>query len=102
VLGRPVEATPGSVWNYNGGGVWLLGLILKRVSGRPLDQLTKDALFEPLAIKGWRWERFPNGHPYASGGLQLRARDLAKLGRLVLDDGVWHGRQTFQAAGSSR
>ena len=97
VLERSVEATPGTAWNYTGGGVWLLGLILKKVSGRPLDQFTKEALFEPLGIKEWEWQRFPNGDAYTSGGLQLRPRDLAKLGQLVLDDGVWHGRQIVSA-----
>jgi CubicO group peptidase (beta-lactamase class C family) len=93
VLEGPVEAAPGTAWNYNGGGVWLLGLILKKVSGLPLDQFAKEALFEPLGIKDWAWEQFSKGDPYASGGLQLRPRDLAKLGQLVLDNGVWQGRQ---------
>src|SRR6516225_7917676 len=93
VLQRSVEAAPGTAWNYNGGGVWLLGLILKKVARLPLDQFAKEALFEPLGIKDWAWERFSSGDPYASGGLQLRPRDLAKLGQLVLDDGVWQGRQ---------
>jgi CubicO group peptidase (beta-lactamase class C family) len=93
VLERSVEAAPGSAWNYNAGGVWLLGRILQKVSGQPLDQLTKEALLEPLGITDWAWEHFSNGNPYASGGLQLRPRDLAKLGQLVLDDGVWQGRR---------
>jgi CubicO group peptidase (beta-lactamase class C family) len=97
VLARLLQAAPGAVWNYNGGGVWLLGLILQKVSGRPLDQFAKEALFEPLGIKDWAWERFPNSDPYTSGGLQLRPRDLAKLGQLVLDDGVWQGQQIVSA-----
>jgi CubicO group peptidase (beta-lactamase class C family) len=48
-------------------------------------------------MKDWEWQRFPNGHPYTSGGLRLRPRDLAKLSQLVLDDGVWHGRQIVSA-----
>jgi CubicO group peptidase (beta-lactamase class C family) len=98
VLERSVEAAPGTVWNYNGGGVWLLGLILRTVSGQPLDELTQKALFEPLGITDWEWQRFPNGDPGTSGGLRLRPRDLAKLGQLVLDDGVWDGRQIVSAA----
>ena len=99
VLERSVEAMPGTVWNYNDGGVWLLGLILQKVSGQSLDQFTKAALFEPLGIKNWECERFLNDHPYASGGLRLRPRNLAKLGQLVLDDGVWQGRQIVSAGG---
>ena len=63
VLARSVEATPGTAWNYNSGGVWLLGRILKKVSGLPLDQFAKEALFEPLGIRDWGWERLPNGDP---------------------------------------
>jgi CubicO group peptidase (beta-lactamase class C family) len=97
VLERSVRAAPGTAWNYNGGDVWLLGLILKKVAGLPLDQFAKEALLEPLRIKDWAWERFSNGDPYTSGGLQLRPRDLAKLGQLVLDDGVWQGQQIVSA-----
>src|SRR5213595_1322938 len=35
VLGRSVEATPGTAWNYNGGGVWLLGLVLRKIAEQP-------------------------------------------------------------------
>jgi CubicO group peptidase (beta-lactamase class C family) len=97
VLERSVEASPGTVWNYNGSGVWLLGLILRKVSGQPLDGFAKDALFEPLGIEEWEWGRFPNRDPSTSGGLHLRPRDLAKLGQLVLDNGVWQGRQIVSA-----
>lgn len=97
VLGRSVVAAPGLEWNYNSGGVWLLGLILGKVSGQRLDDLAKASLFEPLGIKDWEWQRFPNGDPYTSGGLRVRPRDLAKLGQLVLDGGSWRGRQIVSA-----
>src|SRR5215831_12847850 len=38
VLARPVETTPGTAWNYNSGGVWLLGPILRKVSGKPIEE----------------------------------------------------------------
>jgi CubicO group peptidase (beta-lactamase class C family) len=97
VLARLPVATPGLVWNYDGGGVWLLSLILRKVSSQPIDDLAKETLFEPLGISDWEWQRFPNGDPYTSGGLRLRPRDLAKLGQLMLDDGAWRGRQIVSA-----
>ena len=97
VLARPVETTPGTAWNYNSGGVWLLGLILRKVSGQPIEEFAKEALLEPLGIQDQVWGRFPNGDAVTSGGLRLRPRDLAKLGQLVLDGGVWHGRQIVSA-----
>jgi CubicO group peptidase (beta-lactamase class C family) len=97
VLARPVEKTPGTEWNYNSGGVWLLGLILRKVSGQPIEDFAREALFEPLGIRDELWGRFPNGDAGTSGGLRLRPRDLAKLGQLVLDGGVWHGRRIVSA-----
>ena len=97
VLARPVKTTPGTAWNYNSGGVWLLGLILTKVSGQPVEEFAKEALLEPLGIKDEVWDRFRNGDAGTSGGLRLRPRDLAKLGQLVLDGGVWHGRQIVSA-----
>ena len=97
VLARPVKTTPGTAWNYNSGGVWLLGLILTKVSGQPIEEFAKEALVEPLGIKDEVWDRFRNGDAGTSGGLRLRPRDLAKLGQLVLNGGVWHGRQIVSA-----
>ena len=48
-------------------------------------------------MQDWEWARFPNGDPSTSGGLHLRPRDMAKLGQLVLDSGVWRGRQIVSA-----
>jgi CubicO group peptidase (beta-lactamase class C family) len=97
VLAQPFAATPGSVWHYNSGGVELLGAILQKVSRQPLDRFAKEALFEPLGIRDWQWARSPNGRFAASWGLWLRPRDLAKIGQLVLDHGVWHGRRIVSA-----
>ena len=97
VLTRPIETTPGTAWNYSSGGVWLLGQILSKVSGKPIEEFAEEALLEPLGIQEEVWDRFPNGDAVTSGGLRLRPRDLAKLGQLVLNGGVWHGRQIVSA-----
>jgi CubicO group peptidase (beta-lactamase class C family) len=97
VLQQPIAATPGTMWDYDSGGVELLGIILKRVAKQPVDQFARQALFEPLGIRHWEWAQFADGNPIASAGLRLRPRDLAKIGQLVLDHGTWDGRQIVSA-----
>ena len=88
VLSRPMVAAPGSRFAYSGGATMLLGAIVERATGRPLDELAGEALFEPLGIERVEWRRHPRwNRPYAYSGLRLAPRSMLKLGRLVLDDG---------------
>jgi CubicO group peptidase (beta-lactamase class C family) len=93
VLAKPIASPPDTVWNYNGGGTDLLGNIIERVSGRPLESFAREALFEPLGISDWEWKKYQNGKVAAAIGVRLRPRDAAKIGQLVLNRGSWNGRQ---------
>jgi CubicO group peptidase (beta-lactamase class C family) len=97
VLEKPVAAPPDTVWNYNGGGIDLLSNVVARVSGKAFDDFAREALFEPLGITDWAWEKYPNGKISAAAGLRLRPRDAAKVGQLVLNGGAWGGRQIVPA-----
>jgi CubicO group peptidase (beta-lactamase class C family) len=97
VLEQPMVAEPGKKWRYNNGVAELVGGVVQKATGRPLDQFANDVLFEPLGITDWEWGRMASGDPGASWGLRLRPRDLAKIGQLILDHGSWHGRQIVSA-----
>lgn len=97
VLEQPLVAEPGAWWHYNNGSAEVVGGILQKATGQPLDQFAKEVLFDPLAITDWEWGRMASGNPGASWGLRLRPRDLAKIGQLVLDNGVWRNRQIVSA-----
>jgi CubicO group peptidase (beta-lactamase class C family) len=98
VLERELVAEPGSVFNYNGGGVALLGEVIARAAGQPLDHFADEVLFKPLDIRRHDWRRDRQGRVTPFGGLRLRPRDMAKIGRLVLDGGRWNDRQIVPAA----
>ena len=98
VLEQPVAAAPGETFNYSGGATALLGRIVEKASGKPLEAFAREALFEPLGIGDLEWVTMPNGAPAAASGLRLRPRDLAKLGHLLLARGQWNGRQVVPAA----
>ncbi len=98
VLSQPVVAPPGEVYNYSGGSAVLIQTILKRATGRGLDELTQDLLFTPLGIAKVEWLRYPaTREPIAASGLRLLPRDFAKIGQLVLTHGIWAGKQIVPA-----
>ncbi|MGD8306996.1 MAG: serine hydrolase, partial [Ignavibacteria bacterium] len=93
ILELEMDAEPGQVFNYGGGNYNLLGDIIQRASGLRLDKFADNNLFEPLGIQeSWWWLIRPD-FVYASGDLALRHRDLAKVGQLYLQNGVWNGEQ---------
>ena len=97
-LAPDMAAAPGKIWNYNSGSTELLGAILKKATGKPVDQLAATLLFAPLGITDFTWYKNPNGRPHAAGGLRLRPRDLAKIGQLILQRGSWNGTQVISSA----
>jgi CubicO group peptidase (beta-lactamase class C family) len=97
VLSKPIAAPPGTQWNYNGGGVDLLGAIIARQSKQPLDVFAREALFAPLGITDFEWQTYQNGRISAAAGLRLRPRDATKIGQLMLNKGAWQGAQIVPA-----
>ena len=80
-------------WHYCTAGVFLLGQIVQRAARQPIDQFMAERLFAPLGISRWEFAKSPSGEIMTGGGLRLRTRDLAAFARLMLDGGLWAGRQ---------
>lgn len=97
-LAAELDDTPGRTYRYSNKAVNLLAGLVHRLSGRPLDRFVADELFRPLGIERFVWMHDPAGTPYAMAGLALRARDLARLGTLVLERGTWNGQRLIDPA----
>jgi CubicO group peptidase (beta-lactamase class C family) len=97
VLGLPATAQPGQEYFYNTGALTLVSAIVRKATGRSLDEFARETLFEPLGITGVEWVRV-KGDSDAGGGLRLRPRDMAKIGQLVLSGGRWNDRQIVSKA----
>src|SRR5215475_6873258 len=92
VLGLAATAPAGQEFFYNTGALTLVSAVIRKATGRPLDEFARATLFEPLGITGVEWNRI-RGDTDAGGGLRLRPRDMAKIGQLVLVGGRWNHRQ---------
>jgi len=93
VLEQPMAQEPGKGFVYNSGATELLSYVITKATGKPADDYAKEHLFGPLGIEDSYWKRTPKGLADTEGGLYLAPRDLAKIGRLYMQDGVWEGKR---------
>jgi CubicO group peptidase (beta-lactamase class C family) len=90
-LSQPMQEPPGSRFYYNSGGSIALGGIVQRASGQTVEAFVNQYLFKPLGITRYKWQSTKKGQYHTGGGLFLSARDLLKIGQMVLNGGVWQG-----------
>jgi CubicO group peptidase (beta-lactamase class C family) len=116
ICDQPLVFAPGTRGSYCTWGFVLLAEILRRVTGRPLEELGKDDLFDPLGMRssafGYPPDRLGRVVPVFDANLELdagmndpavlmmsrgdtgafsTADDLAAFGQMMLDGGALNG-----------
>jgi CubicO group peptidase (beta-lactamase class C family) len=87
----PLDHEPGTHFSYSNVGAELLVGVVQAASGLQLDEFVRERVFRPMGIERYRWYHDPTGAPYGYGGLWLSPHDLARVGEMLLRDGVWRG-----------
>ena len=54
-------------------------------------EFANDNLFEPLKISNVYWFQDDSGLAFGGFGLYLTSREMAKLGQLYAQEGIWNG-----------
>src|SRR5215831_19029904 len=99
---------PGTFYEYNDARINRFALSLLRVFRRPLPDVLKADIMDPIGASGeWRWVPYNNsnvtidgkemwsvsGGTRWGGGLWINSEDLARFGLLILDRGNWNGKR---------
>ena len=102
--------TPGTFWEYNDVRVNRLALSLLRVWNRPLPEVLRTELMDPIgASSTWEWHGYRtslteqggrqvesvSGGGHWGGGFWASTRDHARVGLLLLRQGHWKNRQVL-------
>jgi CubicO group peptidase (beta-lactamase class C family) len=87
---------PGVRFLYNNYNPLLLGIILERTTGMPVAEFLQEHLWTPLGMEfdgSWSLDSKEHGFEKMESGINARAIDFAKFGRLYLNQGWWNGAQ---------
>jgi CubicO group peptidase (beta-lactamase class C family) len=99
VLNQPMAGAPGASFNYNGGNPYLLSALINKKSGQNALDFARKELFEPLGIKSAKWGPVDaQGVTDGEAGLFLSPHDMARIGFLYLQNGMWDGNQIIPSS----
>jgi CubicO group peptidase (beta-lactamase class C family) len=108
---RPLQK-PGSFWEYNDVRINQLSLALLHLFGRPLPDVFRESIMQRIgASDDWRWVGYDNawielngrrvqsvpGGTHWGGGVSISSLDQARVGQLLLDDGLANGERIISA-----
>ena len=80
---------PGQEFHYNSMNSYMLSYLVKKLGGLNLSDFLKTRLFTPLGIEVFDWELSPQGIEKGGWGMYLAPEDMAKIGMLFCQKGVY-------------
>ena len=87
---------PGESFLYNNYHPLLIGIILERATGQPVAEFLEENIWQRIGAEyAASWNLDENGFEKMESGINARAIDFAKIGRLFLNNGQWEGEQVI-------
>ncbi len=86
------RASRGRVFQYSNASTYTAMRVLETRVG-DIEEYVRLRLFVPLGFGDVTWQRCPNGFVLAGEGLALRTDEIARLGVLIRDRGMWGERR---------
>ncbi len=96
LLNKPMLNTPNTSFLYNTGASCFISALINWNTPMNTKDFSNQFLFAPIGIQtqNW-WIQDTKGILHTGGGLKMTARDMARFGLLVLNEGKWDGKQIF-------
>lgn len=95
---EPIVFKPGTHFTYDNAATYMLSKIISITTGSNVDEYLDERVFKYLEIPKPKWDTCPKGIPQGFSGLYLTADELSRFGQLILDKGVWNGKQLIPSS----
>ncbi len=89
------QAEAGKKWLYNTTAYSQLHPVLEKATGKDMNTITSEWITAPIGMTNSRWVKRPFAREGVSAnavGFATTPRDLARFGLLVIQDGLWNGK----------
>lgn len=99
VLNQEAIKEPGKIFEYRSGDTQLLSLIVENASGKHLADYASERIWSKIGAENdalWCLDR-KNGVEKAFCCFNSNARDFARFGQLILNNGQWNGEQIISS-----
>lgn len=96
IMELPFEYEPGNHFKYNSYNPILIGMILEKVTKLSPAIYFEQKLWNEMGMEysgSWSMDSKESGMTKMESGINIKAIDFAKFGRLVLNNGNWNGKQ---------
>ena len=93
VLSAPLKYEPGEKFVYSDAAYYLLSRIVTEKTGKKFDEFLREELLVPMKFAEYAFSTCPQGYPIGATGMYISTDDMAKLGQLYVDRGVYGGKR---------
>jgi CubicO group peptidase (beta-lactamase class C family) len=97
IAGLEMEATPGSVFAYGGTSLQVAGAVAEAASGKPWAEIFRENITEPCDMPDTSFPYPSPENPMIAGGAYTKLWDYAHFLEMLLNEGVYNGRQVLSA-----
>lgn len=82
------EAEPGSRWHYVSIDTHVIGMVIRGATGKDIPELLESRILAPLGLEATPYYLTDGeGVSFVLGGLNMRTRDYARFGQMILQGG---------------
>ena len=92
-LSAPLKYAPGEKYVYTDAAFYLASRIASEKSGEKLNEFMIREILEPLEFQEYAFSTDPEGYPIGATGFYSSTEDMAKLGLMLVQDGVYNGKR---------
>lgn len=90
------KVTPGDVFDYNSANTDVIGWLISRVSGLPLNEFIAKHIWQKIGAEHDAYIAVDRAYmPVATAGMNTTLRDAAKFAQMVMQDGKFNGEQVI-------